>query len=168
MLPLLLAAGIAIAGTPVELGAPARAFSLPALNADSTASADRVSLYDYTGIGAPDPHKAVVVYFFEPGAGDDLLPDLDRFARKHGDVAFVGVLSDSRGTNAALGLVNDSAPSFPVLFDQHRVVFSRYDVTDVPLTFIIDADGYVHAAGKPRVDSFSRDLDAVLAPLLED
>ncbi|RME20206.1 MAG: TlpA family protein disulfide reductase [Deltaproteobacteria bacterium] len=168
MLPLLLATGIALAGIPVELGAPARAFSLPVLNVDDHAQNNRVSLYDYTGVGAPDPHEAVVLFFFEPGAGDALLPDLDRFARKHDDVAVLGVLSDSRGTNAATSLVRAAAPGFPVLYDQHRVVFRRYDVAEVPLTFIIDADGYVHAAGKPRADSFQRDLDAVLAPLIED
>ncbi len=164
MFALLLASALALAGTPVEIGAPARAFSLPVLN---PTDATRAQLHDFTGIGAPDPHAAVVLYFFEPGAGDEHLDELSRYARKHDNVQFIGILSDPRGASAALNMVRDASPSFPVLSDVHRVVFARYGVREVPLTLIVDADAYVHAAGQPRKETLSKDLDAVLAPLLD-
>ena len=78
MLSLVFSLSLALAGEPVDLGGPARAFALPTLNSSDPRL---VSLYDHAGLGASDPHKAVVVHFFRAKAGfrdgtpDDLPPE---------------------------------------------------------------------------------------------
>ena len=56
---------------------------------------------------------------------------------------------------------------FPVLRDQHRIVVSRYGVLTYPMTFVIDADGYVDAIGVPGAD-MEQALDSLVSPFLKD
>lgn len=174
MLYPILAFGAALAATPlapVPLGGAARAFSLPAVNADvarSVAGDDEVALHEFTGLGAPRAQAAVILHFFERGAGDQVLADLARVDQGHDDVVVIGVMADPRGLSAVTTWVAGQDLSFPVLFDEHRIVFGRYGVQDSPVTLVIDGEGTVQAIGRPMDDSFGADLDKVLAPLLAD
>lgn len=169
MLPSFLATCIltvaaASAGEPVALGGPAHAFSLPSL----TDPATQIELHDFTGVGAPEPHPAVVVHFFSPRAGDQELDALNAFARKHKDVQVLAVYYDPRGVEAGAERLKGMGLGFPVLADEHGVVFSRYGVDRAPLTLVIDADGRVYAGGQPAEASFAADLEQTVGRLLAD
>lgn len=172
MLYPILALGAALAAEPaagVPVGAAARAFSLPAINtsvAIDVAGTDDVSLFDFTGLGAPRAQAAVVVHFFEKAAGDEVLAGLSALDVAHNDVQVIGVMSDPRGLSSVSAWVVKQDLAFPVLFDEHRVVFGRYGIKEPPVTLVIDGDGYVHAVGRPLGDGFAAELEGVLAPLL--
>jgi len=54
---------------------------------------------------------------------------------------------------------------FPVLRDQYHIVASRYGVQQLPMTFVIDGDGYVDSIGVAR-DDLESSLDAILLDML--
>ncbi|NOY27102.1 MAG: TlpA family protein disulfide reductase [Oligoflexia bacterium] len=167
---LILGAALATpAAAAVPVGAAARAFALPAINSSvamSVAGDTDVALFDFTGLGAPHPQSAVVVHFFERGAGDDVLKQLSRLDQKHDDLVVIGVMADSHGVASVSAWMAQQDLAFPVLFDEFRVVFSRYGIHDAPVTLVVDGDGYVFAVGRPMGDDFEAQLESVLAPLL--
>lgn len=164
MLPLILATGLALAGEPVKLSGPAWAFTLPSL----TEPGRNYSLYDFTGLGAPDPHEAVVVHFFGPGGGDELVDELSELARSHSELQVLGIVHDPRGESAAATRIRTLSPDFPVLSDAYRIVFSRYDVGNPPFTMVVDRDGLVFAATQPQEEGFKQAIEEVLDRLYED
>ena len=165
MLSLVLSLSLALAGEPVDLGGPARAFALPTLNSSDPRL---VSLYDHAGLGASDPHKAVVVHFFRAKAGDDALAELSRLARKHPDLQVIGIISDPGGMSAAQAVVQASMPTFPVLFDEFEVVFGRYGVVQAPLTIVMDGDARVAAMGRTTEAAWIADLEGIVTGPLQD
>jgi len=167
--PILALSAAMAASPPVTIGGPARAFTLPAINEEVVRKVDgsaKVSLFDFAGVGAPHPQKAVVVHFFERGAGDDVLSVLSALDRKHDDIMVIGVTTDPGGLAAITTSISQQGLDFPVLFDEYRTVFGRYGIDRAPITLVIDADGDVTAVGRPGADAFQADLEQVLAPLL--
>lgn len=164
MLPLILAVGLAQAGEPVSLGGPAWAFALPSIGE----SGRQLALHDFTGVGAPDPFAGVVVHFFMPGAGDELVDELSAFARDHKDVKVLGIIYDPRGASAAASKVRALRPEFPVLSDEHGIVFSRYGLERAPFTLVVDGDGLVYAASQPTEADFATALNDVVGRMLAD
>ena len=174
---LLLLMGLTVsAATPPSgpgVGDDALLFSLPALNEEVAIEMvrnDHVSLGELTGPGAGYPTKAVVVYFFSRVEGGDGLDVLSRCERKFGksDVRFIAIASDEGDTVALTQWVSKQKFTFPVLRDNHRIVSGRYGVQTLPLSYIIDGDGRIHAIGAPSPDELEAEIEASLGALLVD
>lgn len=166
--PILLITAALAVDPRLSIGGPARAFSLPAVNADvatKTVGSSSVSLHDLVGLDAPKAQKAVVLHFFELGAGDHVLGGLSKLDQTRDDVVVIGVLSDPRGLSSVTSWVTGKALAFPVVFDEHRIVFERYGVTTSPLTVVVDGQGDVHAIGTPMGETFQVELDSALSSL---
>ncbi|MCB9779468.1 MAG: TlpA family protein disulfide reductase [Alphaproteobacteria bacterium] len=157
--------GPASAAEPVALGGPARALSLPAANLDG----EKVVLHDYVGLRAPEPRSAVVLHFYTGSAGAQTLLALGKIARASNDVQVIAVTRDRRGVGAVASEVARKGVTFPVLFDEHGVVFERYAVTDGPLTLVIDADGDIASIGaESDPDALAQGIEEALAGLTAD
>jgi hypothetical protein len=172
MLYPILALGAALAAAPlptIPVGGPALAFSLPAANPDvarRVAGEERVSLHQFTGVGAPKPQDVVILHFFQRGEGDDVLADLSRLDSGSDRVVVLGVMADPRGLSSVTPWVSAQSLSFPVLYDEYAVVFGRYGAGSGPLTLVIDAEGQVRAVGQPKDGAFAADLNKIVTSLL--
>ncbi len=97
--------------------------------------------------------KVTVVKFFaeycEPCKRT--LPAAQELHEKMGDVAFVGVSEDERSEDA-LSLVRTYGLTFPVVLDRGNVLAGRFRVSELPVTFVIDAAGTVAWVGGPGHD----------------
>lgn len=79
------------------------------------------------------------------------LPEAQRLHEKFDDVAFIGVSEDERQEDAA-GLVRTYGLSFPVVLDRGNVLSGRFRVSQLPITFVVDAAGNVAWVGGPEQD----------------
>ncbi len=79
------------------------------------------------------------------------LPAAQRLHEKMDDVAFVGVSEDERSSDA-LSLVDSYGLTFPVVLDRDNVLAGRFRVSELPVTFVIDASGTVAWVGGPGHD----------------
>jgi cytochrome c biogenesis protein CcmG/thiol:disulfide interchange protein DsbE len=130
------------------LGAPVPDFTLQALDGE------RIDTESLRG-------STVVFKFFaehcEPCKRT--LPAAERLHLKKPDVAFVGVSADdyaasARAVGRAYGL------SFPIVHDAGRALQSRFGVTKIPITFVVDGTGLVRWVGGPA--QTARDLESAL------
>jgi peroxiredoxin len=170
-IPLLLAlsTGIAQAQEPITVGAPARAFSLEAMNEEAAVAIVRqrtVTLGEMVGIQPAHPAQGVVLYFFDrPGGGEGLRP-LNALAKRYrsDEIRFVAISLDAEPevSDWVAGLKLD----YPVLRDNHRIVADRYGVRETPMVVLVDADGMVFSAGAPAMMEIEAILDAEIKALL--
>ncbi len=170
-IPLMLAlmTGTAQAQEPITVGAPALAFSPPAMNEDAAVAIVRqrtVTLGEIVGIQPAHPAKGVVLYFFDrPGGGEGLRP-LNVLARRYrGDeIRFIAISVDAEPEVAdwVAGLKLD----YPVLRDNHHIVADRYGVRETPMVVLVDADGVVFSAGAPAMMEIEAILDSEVKALL--
>ncbi len=156
----------------LTVGDAALLFSLPALNeraAKDAVGSGRVALSDLTGPLAGHPAEAVVIYFFSRNRGADGLEALDRLQKRYDrDGLQVLAINIDRTDFAELsGWAESLRLDFPILRDHHRVVATRYQVQDLPTTFVIDADGVVFAVGRASGLEFETELELELEPLLD-
>lgn len=118
--------------------------------------------------GAPIDTKAlrgrvVVVEFFAEYCQPcrRTLPKAESLHRRFDDVAFIGVSEDEREAQAR-GLVQAYGLSFPVVHDRANVLAGRFRVSQLPVTFVIDAAGIVQWVGPATGED---DLERVLSSL---
>ncbi len=169
----LLSLGLAIAGPPSVLpGSAALQFTLPALNEETAmelVNKPSVALSDFAGLDPSYPHKATVLFFCSRAAGGDDLDALEQVARRYRgkSVQVVAILADTGALGPISDWVNGLQLTYPVLRDHHRVVSGRYGVSELPITYVIDASGDVFAAGNPKGGELEADLTAALDALLE-
>lgn len=106
--------------------------------------------------------KVMVIKFFakycEPCK--HTLPAAEKLHRKHPEVTFVGVSEDEYASDAQ-ALIDGFGLSFPVVHDQGNVLAGRFRVSEMPVTFVVDAQGVVQWVGGPGQDE--NDLAAALA-----
>jgi peroxiredoxin len=170
-IPLLLAltTGSAQAQEPITVGAPARAFSLPAMNEEAAVAIVRqrtVTLGEMVGIQPAHPAAGVVLYFFDrPGGGEGLRP-LNTLAKRYRSdtIRFVAISLDAEPEVA--DWVASLKLDYPVLRDNHRIVADRYGVRDTPMVVLVDADGVVFSAGAPAMMEIEATLDSEIKALL--
>ncbi len=170
-LPLLLALtfGAPRAQQPITVGAPALAFSLPAMNEDAAVAIVRqrtVTLGEMVGIQPAHPAKGVVIYFFDrPNGGEGLRP-LNSLAKRYrnDEVRFIAISLDAEPEVA--DWVESLKVDYPVLRDNHRIVADRYGVRETPMIVLVDADGIVFSAGAPSMMELEATLDAQVKALL--
>ena len=168
MLQLLLAT--ALAAPPASVGLHALVFTLPAINEDAAERAvgrSQVGLSDFVGINPSHASKAVVLHFFDRAHGGDDLDALDRVQKRFRgkDVQVIGISADSSDMGELSNWLEQEKLSFPVLRDNHGIVSSRYGIGTLPLTVVIDAQGYVASVGQPKGASFETELQSQLTPL---
>lgn len=155
------------------VGDNALLFSLPAVNEEIAIDLvrnDHVGLGDLTGPLAGYPSTAVVLYFFSRVEGGDGLAVLNRCQRKYGkvDVRFVAISIDHGDSAGFSEWISKQKLSFPVLRDNYRIVASRYGIEEYPWSYIIDADGRIHAIGAPTSQELEAEVEAALGSLLVD
>lgn len=94
--------------------------------------------------------KTLVVKFFakycEPCKRT--LPAVESLHKAHGDVVFIGVSEDESEADAK-EIVGTYGLTFPVVHDRGNVLSGRYRVSDLPITFVVDATGKVSWVGGP-------------------
>lgn len=171
VLPLLAAAALAASPAPLSVGLHALLFSLPAINEDAAMDAvgrSQVGLSDFVGMDPPHESKAVVVHFFDRDHGGEDLSSLDRIQRRFGGrgVQVLGVSTDSGDMGGLSTWLEGKKLGYPVLRDNHQVVSGRYGIDKLPLTVVIDSQGYVFAIGQPKGDAVESELQSELEPLL--
>jgi len=171
LLPWLFSAAIAATPPAVSVGQPAYVFTLPALNEDAAMDAvnkPQVALADFAGVSPGHSARAVVLYFFLKDEGGDELAVLHRLQRRYSGkgVQVVAISADVGDLGALSTWVEGQKLSFPVLRDNHRVVTSRYGVVSLPMTILVDHDGYVFSIGQPDPAHFESELESELAPLI--
>lgn len=169
ILPLL----VGLASTPIDLevGEPARLFSLPAINetaARALVSSNHVSLTDLTE-GADKDGKGVVLFFFTKEKGGDDLSELNRLSKKYirNGVRFLGISVDQGDLGALSDWIESANLEFPVLRDNHRVVAQRYQLKQLPMTYVVDASGNILSIGAPTGDRLGPELEAQIVPLVD-
>ena len=170
-IPLLLAltTGVVRAQEPITVGAPARAFSLQAMNEDAAVALVRqrtVTLGELVGIQPAHPATGVVLYFFDrPGGGEGLRPinNLARRYRSEG-IRFIAISIDAEPEVA--DWVTSLRLDFPVLRDNHHIVADRYGVRETPMVVLVDSNGIVFSAGAPAMVELEATLDAEVRALV--
>lgn len=173
LLSLVLASSLGLAAEQtLSVGAPASLFTLPAINEDvamELVKRPRIALSDFTGVDATVPTKAVVLYFFDQGTGGDGLESINRLQRRYGGkgVHFVGVSNDQGEVGQLSTWLGSLKLAFPVVWDNHGVVKGRYMVDKLPMTVVIDGEGYLFAVGRPPVAELEEAVAAELEPLLQ-
>ncbi len=98
------------------------------------------------------------------------MPLLDEIYERYRDAGFqlLGVNIDDDTTKAAR-MADDMGVSFPLLFDQEKLVSRLYDVRAMPVTVLIDRDGtvrHVHYGYRPGFEDAY--LEQVRTLLRED
>ncbi len=172
-LPFLLMLATGFANEPsssaITVGAPALAFSLPALNEQAAINLVRqanVSLGELVGIQPAHPAKGVVLYFFDRTNGGEGLRPLNGLVRRFrsDNVAFLGICTDRDEEIGAWieGLKLD----YPVLRDNFHIVSGRYQMREAPMVVVVDADGMIFSAGNPAMMELEANVEAEVNGLL--
>ena len=166
--PLFYASVLAI----LTVGSPARLFTLPAVNEDvakSLINHESVSLGDFIQPGARVPSSAVVLFFFDRGAGGADLLTLNRMARRNAKakVHILAISADQGEPKAFADWVASQELTFPVLRDAHGIVTARYEVEKLPLTIIVDPNGRMVSIGNPTGTTLESELDAGISMLVD-
>lgn len=168
-----LGSGLAHAGGPsVTPGSPALQFSLPAVNEDTVmgiVNKPTVALSDFAGLDPAYPHKVTVLYFCSKKSGGDGLAALERVARRFRgkDAQVIAVLADNGELGGLSDWVAGLGLTYPVLRDEHRIVAARYGLTDLPVVYVVDANGDVYAVGNPSSADLESELSAEIEALLQ-
>lgn len=76
------------------------------------------------------------------------LPAAEKLHQKHPNVAFLGISEDEYASQAQ-GMVDGFGLSFPVVHDKGNVLAGRFRVSEMPVTFVVDAAGIVQWVGGP-------------------
>lgn len=118
----------------VSIGRPAPDFTLPRLNGES------VSLHDYR-------EKIIFLNFWAtwclPCRKE--MPSMEKLYQtlKGEPFEILAVSIDSSGADVVAPFMADYQLSFPALLDTDAIVMRRYNVNNIPQTFIIDKEGVI-------------------------
>jgi peroxiredoxin len=173
LLPLMAPLALAASGQPtLSVGLHALSFSLPAVNEDAAMEAigrTQVGLGDLVGVEPNHPSKAVVLHFFDREHGGEDLGGLERLQKRYGGrgLQVVAISTDEGDVGAMSSWLEGMKLGYPVLRDNHHVVVDRYGIDKLPLTVVVDRNGYVFAIGQPQGDAIETELQAEIEPLLE-
>lgn len=111
--------------------------------------------------------RVVVVKFFakycEPCK--KTLPAVESLAKERAEIAFIGVAEDEYEADVQ-EVVGTYGLTFPVVHDRGNVLSGRYRVSEMPVTFVADAQGVVRWVGGPgqSEDDLARAVSAIGQP----
>jgi peroxiredoxin len=125
-------------------------------------SGKNIKLNEYRG-------EVVMINFWASWCGPcrQEMPALEQLYSKYKDLGFVilGVNIDE-DSGKAVGMLNNSPVSFPILFDNDKKVSDLYDVTAMPTTYLIDRDGnlrHLYKAYKPGYElKYAKQIKALV------
>lgn len=113
---------------------PAPGFQLPELNGE------RVSLESYRG-------QVVLIHFWATFCIPCLkeLPDLETLWRQYNrqGVVVLGIAADRGSQDVVQDFSSRAGVTFPVLLDPDGEVRNRYEVTALPMTYLVGRDGRI-------------------------
>jgi len=156
----------------VAPGQAALVFALSAVNEDVATDAVnkvQVSLSDFAGIMPGHPRSAVIVHFCDISRSTTELKVLNRIQRRFAAKG-VQVLVIAQGGRSVQQIGDSIAPlklDFPVLRDVEGLVASRYGISELPLTLVVEGNGNVFAIGQPKGESMESELEAEIQPLIK-
>lgn len=92
--------------------------------------------------------KILVVKFFAEYCAPCkvTLPEAQTLAEKHDDVVFVGIAEDEFESTAQQ-LVTTYGLTFPIVHDRGQILAGRFRVSEMPVTFVVDATGVIRWVG---------------------
>jgi cytochrome c biogenesis protein CcmG, thiol:disulfide interchange protein DsbE len=95
--------------------------------------------------------KVVVVKFFAEYCQPCkvTLPEAQALSEKNQDVVFVGIAEDEF-ENTARQLVTTYGLTFPIVHDRGQILAGRFRVSEMPVTFVVDATGVIRWVGGPE------------------
>ncbi len=76
------------------------------------------------------------------------LPAAEQLHRDHPEVAFIGISEDESQSDTE-ALISTYGLTFPVVLDRGNVLAGRFRVSEIPVTFVVDAQGIVRWVGGP-------------------
>lgn len=93
------------------------------------------------------------------------LPEAEASHRSDSEIVWIGIAEDERESDAR-ELVRKYGLTFPVVHDTANVLSGRYRVSDMPITFVVDARGVVRfvAGARTTADELARAVDAAKRP----
>jgi cytochrome c biogenesis protein CcmG/thiol:disulfide interchange protein DsbE len=93
------------------------------------------------------------------------LPAAQKLHVDHPEVAFIGI-SEDESQGDAQALVAAYGLTFPVVMDRGNVLAGRFRVSEIPVTFVIDAQGVVRWVGGPSQseDDLARAVASLASP----
>ena len=167
--PILLASLLAI----LSVGSPARLLTRPAVNkeiAQQLIQYESVSLGDFIQPGARVPSSAVILFFFNRSQGGDDLLILNRLAKRHtkNKVQILAISTETGNQDDVDDWVALQDLNFPVLRDNHQIVFGRYEIQKLPMTIIVDKNGRMVSIGNPTGSTLESEIDAGISMLVGD
>jgi len=101
--------------------------------------------------------KTMVVKFFAKYCVpcQKTLPKAEALHKDRSDVVFVGI-SEDESERDAREIKDNFGLTFPIVLDRGNVLSGRFRVRDMPITFVVSADGNVRWVGGP--DQSEEDL----------
>ncbi|HSN97757.1 MAG TPA: TlpA disulfide reductase family protein [Candidatus Nanopelagicales bacterium] len=95
--------------------------------------------------------RVVVVKFFakycEPCKRT--LPAVQALSKDRQDITFIGIAEDEREVDVR-EMIGAYGLTFPVIHDRGNVLSGRYRVSEMPVTFVVDAQGTIRWVGGPE------------------
>jgi cytochrome c biogenesis protein CcmG, thiol:disulfide interchange protein DsbE len=94
--------------------------------------------------------KVVVVKFFAEYCQPCrvTLPEAQALSQKHDDVVFVGIAEDEFEATVQQ-LVTQYDLTFAIVHDRGQILAGRFRVSEMPVTFVVDATGVIRWVGGP-------------------
>ena len=160
--------------------APEQLATEPQIPTDEAISANRTAAPDFTVLDMDGNElklsefigKPIVLNFWASWCGPckSEMPDFDAAYQQYGtEIHFlmVNCTTSSRETmDSAKALIADEGFTFPVYFDTTGYAADTYGAYSIPLTFFIDAEGYLeaYASGAIDAETLQTGIDMIYTP----
>ena len=166
-----------------DAAAPEQLATEPPAPTDEATDPHRTAAPDFTVLDMEGNERKLSEFFGKPivlnfwaswcGPCKMEMPDFDEAYQKYGDnihFLMVNCTTSSRETmDSAKALIADEGFTFPVYFDTTGKASGLYGAYSIPLTYFIDAEGYLvaYAQGAIAADVLQIGIDRIYPPQAE-